>query len=51
MSQSKYSLFKAKSIDPMRGSNVKIPGYTGHIPYKLDLIGLTCGQANIASQD
>ena len=24
----------------------KLPGYTGHIPYKNDCIGMTTGEAN-----
>ena len=27
-------------------SHQKIPGYSGHIPYKADLIGLTTGESN-----
>lgn len=31
-------------------NKTKIPGYTGHVPYRNDLVGLTTGQANAASQ-
>jgi hypothetical protein len=27
-------------------SQLKPPGYTGHIPYKNELIGVTMGEAN-----
>jgi hypothetical protein len=32
------------------GTAVKIPGYTGFMPYKNDLVGLTTGRANKVSQ-
>ena len=30
----------------MAQSGQKIPGYSGHIPLKMDLIGLTTGESN-----
>ena len=30
----------------MLDTSDKLPGYTGHIPYKNDCIGVTTGEAN-----
>ena len=32
-------------------NRTKLPGYTGHIPYKQDLIGVTTGEANRLSSN
>lgn len=29
----------------------KLPGYTGHVPFRGDLVGLTTGEANRQSQN
>lgn len=35
----------------MAQSGQKIPGYSGHIPFKQDLIGLTTGESNRKAGD
>lgn len=36
---------RSSTLD-MRNDRSKLPGYTGHIPYKNELIGVTTGEAN-----
>lgn len=34
-----------------RSEGIKIPGYTGFMPYKNDIVGLTTGKANLVSKE
>ena len=38
-------------MNSAKGVGVKIPGYTGFMPYKNDIVGLTTGKANLVSKE